>query len=55
MNSAAKVPRSSKKALWLVRFISPVPVRSRVRMRATLKAVEDTERSVQAHRPDVRA
>ena len=31
-----------------VRFISPVPVGSRVRMRATLKAVEATEQGVRA-------
>src|SRR4051812_12959761 len=48
MYSTEDIPLAFDYGFDKVRFVSPVPVRSRVRMRATLKAVEDTERSVRA-------
>ena len=48
MFSTEDIPLALNYGFDRVRFISPVPVGSRVRMRAMLKAVEDTERGVRA-------
>ena len=44
----ADVPLALNYGFDRVRFISPLPVGSRVRMRAVLKAVEDTPGGVRA-------
>jgi acyl dehydratase len=48
MFAMADVPLALNYGFDRVRFVSPVPVGSRVRMRAVLKAVEDTAGGVRA-------